>query len=202
MKSISYGKDYVYADTRLRGTVILTKKNEPIQINFMDHGNGAINGIDLLSHKEYNGSINDLNLVPPKVGYYIDPHKSHTVFTQRVPSRYYKHGLSSKNVRAMLPLKGGWGFVNIAQSGIAEMLVNKYPKHIDSLERLIVGESLSRPLNRNWAMLVGDNIKNIKLLFKNNVVGKVKWNDHGDINYQLSPDYDFLETLMEKELYA
>lgn len=205
MKYVSYAHDFPYADTRLRGTIFLTKKDKvPIYVKKVDIECGHVYCLNLLTHKDFVYPYEDVDMVPPKVGYV---HQSlglgvDTFFAERTPARYYKCGLNQRNVRGRIYNKNNTFGVDPSSSPFVKMLLGKYPKAVDSIERLVVGEAKMLPLSYNWATLVGDNVKNLKLLYRNHVVGDVKWNDHGDVNYQLAKDYDFLDTVMEKELYV
>lgn len=117
---MNYLGDYVYANSRLRDTVVRTAAGVLVYINVV-RGDGTVQGNYVTNHRVYNGHVDKLNVDPIPLGYVNSG--SVPVYIERVPKRRnWRQGLTLE----VLEYKGGR--LDHPYPLIQDFLVkNKYP---------------------------------------------------------------------------
>lgn len=195
MSRVDYKKDYSYADTRLRGTTLLTKEREPIYIHSVGYKGEVICTKLLKGPNETVVKLEEIDCNTPRLGY-INNNKSSTYCT-RMPTRHYKQGLNKNNVF----FRGQ--FVNPTSKPFALMLTNHYPTAYEANK---LGENMGCCFGFTYDFAAGvskDSKERNVLFFRGNRVGNVNINnDNGFVKAILNDRYKFLEEMMKEQMDA
>ena len=202
MSKVSYNEDFKYADSRLRGTVVKLK-GKPFYVDSV-HINGEVSGRVVSPNDENlfleNIPLKDLDLVPFKIGYVNLPNKS-PCYLERIPSRFYKQGLTNKNVR----FKKGIPFP-ITYPCIYNSVVGIFPSLYKCIDLVLNGECEEEAFDNEFSCCIKSPnylSQGVVLMYKADyVIGSVdnKINhDNGVVNVRLNENFKFLKELVEEK---
>lgn len=190
MSLVDYKKDYEYAGTRLRGTMVVSK-GRVIIINNVDPF-GLCEVTELLSAKNYAVPLQEIDLSPVKLGYVN--HKRDAIYTMRAPARYYKQGLTG-NV-----LKTKHKNIQWMSSNLVKTILGIFPTPLMAAESVHNNESIAMAFSRTFAFS-SPKKASLDLDYKGKKVGTSTWNeDAKSLNYNLHDEYEFLRESLEEAL--
>lgn len=198
MSKVSYGKDYSYADTRLRGTVVLSGKGRPLYVDKIDSG-GNVYGTNLVKGIKETHDLGSLNLTPIKLG--LINFKSGVGNAERMPSRYWKQGLAKRNVFTQA-LSGNSLFnFDPFNQAIIKTMVGDFPSLSRCLNNILNGEREAEAFSRNFYIKdVGG--KSLVLNYKRDKVGvcTIMNSDNGGYEVKLNNKSMYLSEVLEESL--
>jgi hypothetical protein len=178
-----YGDDYQYADSRLRGSIVMFE-GVPVLVRVV--GMGMVAEVSLLSTIDEMKSIDAhlLDVKPVLLGYVN--HRSHASYLMRKPMRRdYKQGLRYENFLSI----GDVAHTSIHHKKLGEVIEGKYPSYADCLKAINKGTAKSMAWCREWA-ISGDGLHH-----KGVVVGVLV-----DGRYELTPTFTYLKESLEEQL--
>lgn len=200
MSVVDYGKDWEYASTRIRNTLVRYGVNPFYVLNVKrkPKGSGGVAfGINTYTKEEKKILLEDLNLTPVPLGYVN--FTQGVILAQRTPSRYWKQGLDRTNLRHSF---------NIAIDSIplAKTILGLYPTHFEVFEEVVNGEVVERAFSRDFSFsFVEEENKEMKvnLKYREKLVGKVSCNNGGkNVNFFLNEKFSFLGEVLENSIHA
>lgn len=192
-------KDWAYADTRLKGSLVSNKEGVPVYVNSVFENNVEISTIKnpgtLESCKVKSFCmLEDLRINPVKLGYANEGEIP--VYLQRKPIRFWKQGLTPENLSAQFVNNGVWDnyfYPSVLCESIVKTVLNIYPKYMEALESAIRG--LPKAFSRDFAIY--PDFPNEALFYKKRKVGEIV-----EGKPILSNEYFFLKESLEESIYG
>lgn len=189
-----YGKDYVYAQTRIQGTILrLLETGEPV---YVMHVTAAGTCTCIPIEKDWNNPaegqkchVDQLDMHPVPLGYVNCA--GDATYLMRIPMRRdWKQGLRQENCWS-----SGRHFSDIPMKDIKNCIMNKYPTFNRAIKDVQNGTARGRQKtiawHRNWAIRT-DGI----VLYKNNeAVGNLK-----DDGVELTSSYWYLKEALQESM--
>ncbi len=144
-----YGEDWVYANSRLAGSIIrLQHSGEPVEVSSVEEG-GLVQGVTLNSpanRKNVRCKLSDLNMTPVPLGY-VNYNKN-AFFVARKPKRNdWRQGMRYDNITAY-----GYEVRAIPMSYIRLTIINKYPTLQKAIGSTSSGVCHKMAWHRLWAI--------------------------------------------------
>lgn len=197
MNTLTYGGDYSYADTRLRGTLVKNPLGEGLAYvkGILSDGHARLlmftRGIGKQT-KEI--PLKSIDLTPPKLGF-INLH-GNALHISRRPVRHYRAGLSENSLN-IVRITGGMGV-----SASEQLLVGAgYSPPAQCAEKVLCGDVRSEAFTNDFAFADCD--ESLRLYYKGLLVGKASLNvDAEQVNFSIDSEYSFLNELFEESLNA
>lgn len=193
LSSLNYGKDFQYASTRLRSSVVLYGK-EPVLLGDID-GKGYVFVEYLVTGMVDRVPLDNLNLTPVELGYVNDiGNRDKAVYCFRDPARLYKQGLTKENFRRNDKMRSSFKCATVGRT-----IKNIFPKISSCIEYLLNDELDKIAFSRDFAL---EKYKeDILLIYRDTIVGVVLWNSiANNINYKLNIGYEFLQEVLEEAI--
>lgn len=184
-------KDYEYANTRLRGTVVFLG-DEPVYIENVDeYGDFDGGTYHSWGYEELSGHVQNLDVNPRKLGLINGNRK--TDYLTRKPLRYYKQGLVKGSIKSRK------FNIDVNSFSFFEFLRNHYPNPVLAFRSVMLGDNFECAFCKELAFTHPIQNNSLGLIYQNIIVGHAIMNDWSDdINYHLNDEYRFLqETLGE-----
>lgn len=185
--AISYGKDYAYADNRLRNTLI-SYKGYPLWVERIN-GHGYVMP-RFIGTNQFNGltpHIDECDVTPIPLGYVNKGNES--VYLERIPSRLYRQGLTRDSLYSV-----GRDRVGLTSDELAKTLQNIYPSIETCIELITNFECMSWAFARKFSVVrYKANSKTIDLHYRGRKVGYFK----GGLPF-LEKKFSFLRESLEE----
>lgn len=178
-----YGDDWEYADSRLRGSIVMFEGN-PVHVRVV--GPGMLAEVSPLSDIEDRSVVDahKLNLKPVPLGY-VNLRGTASYLMRKPMRRDYKQGLRYENFLSI----GEVSHTNVTLKKLGEVIVGKYPTYAACLKAITDGRARSMAWCREWA------ISDCGLLHKGMLVGEVV-----EGRYELGPTFTYLKESLEEQL--
>lgn len=195
--SVKY-KDNMYANDRLTGTIV-RHNNTPIYIDRVS-GDGWAYGHSLGGGvpKVIQVQQEELDLTPVPLGNVNE--LDSVLFVQRMPKRRdWRQGLRRSNMHVSTVV-GLPRDVNLTGQGIVKTIMGVYPNVEECLEMVLCEEVLGRAFSRYFS--VGSRLakKRATLHFRDKGIGTVGYNVAGELSFEITQDYRFLNEFLQEEL--
>jgi hypothetical protein len=184
MKSI-YGNDYVYADTRLRDSIVM-HKGVPVYVNGV-LGDGSCDVYPLKGGrgKSYMAKLDELDVKPVKLGYIN--FKGRSCYVMRMPKRRdWKQGLRGANITS---IGIDTDIHSIPMDEWERVILGNYPS-FQSCVRGVSSTAVSMAWNRRWCVK-----QDLSLWYKEEKVGEVV-----DGKPLLTQDYQHLNECLRESM--
>lgn len=186
------------ANSRLANTLVSLKTGEPFYIMGCETATSAV-GKNLVTKKKETRSLDEVNLVPVKLGYVFTGET--VAYVMRKPTRKYQQGLNRHNiVVSTLKKDEGEGRprpryeFDLAGQEICQTILGKYPDVGTAFQKVRSGEKEAMAFSREWA--VGTDGVDIIVYHKASVVGFVT-----NTSVKLLPEYAFLKESLEESFH-
>ena len=186
------------ANSRLANTLVSLKTGEPFYIVGCGTATSAV-GKNLVTKKKETRSLDEVNLVPVKLGYVFTGET--VAYVMRKPTRKYQQGLNRHNI-VVSTLKKGEGEkaprpryeFDLAGQEICQTILGKYPDVGTAFQKVRSGEREAMAFSREWA--VGTDGVDTIVYHKASVVGFVT-----NTSVKLLPEYAFLKESLEESFH-
>lgn len=187
MSLVDYGKDYHYAVSRLRDSIVSIKKTGvPVKVHAVNVKFALVTKLSKFAEME-EIKLHDLSMEPVKLGYVNLPRTCQ--YTYRIPVRKYRQGLSRENfgVGENRFAKG----INYDSPRVAKTIMGDFPTLLECVESLMNRETEQIAFHRFWA--IRRSKQPFALYYKGQEVGKLEVNvKTGISNATLRPKYNYL----------
>jgi hypothetical protein len=175
-----YGTDYLYAHSRLEGTIVRWN-NRPVTVGaILGGGNAVVSPLEDGPAVQMTVEARELDCTPVPLGY-VNSQKM-SVYCSRMPARRYRQGLSE--VTLSCTKNGGAEMENVPLHLLVQCITNDYPPY----EECVAGGN-AKAWHRDWA----SSSKN--LYYKGGLVGVTDKNKGPVLNEK----YTYLQEALDED---
>ena len=180
-----YGKEFAYADTRLKDSIVMHDGDPVVVYGVTSGGSATVALLSDESRNTFSVPLRSLDVTPVKLGYVN--YKGRTCYAMRMPKRRdWKQGLRGANITSM----GGEVHIHaVPDKEWAKTIVGDYPTY-EACLKAVARTAKSLAWSREWCVS-----KDLSLWHKGVLVGKVV-----DGQPLLSGRYQYLSECLRESL--